>query len=91
VSGGSDGPIFVWDLRSTLPFKPPLIIFLQLRECEISNHNNNNDIPHVWCVAYRCLFALEGHEGGVNTLQFDTDKIISGGEDKLVKIWRFVP
>ena len=44
----------------------------------------------VACAAYRCLFALEGHPRGVNTLQFDLEKIISGGEDKLVKIWSFV-
>jgi WD40 repeat protein len=92
VSGGSDGKIFVWDLRST--YTCTLAEPSRARKREGTHHINTPYArvygAYVACAAYRCLFALEGHPRGVNTLQFDLEKIISGGEDKLVKIWSFV-
>lgn len=73
VSGGADGKIFVWDLRST-------------KDALALPHRNGE---LTFSTAFQCLFSLEGHPGGVNSLQFDVGKIISGGEDKKLRIWSF--
>lgn len=40
----------------------------------------------------KALFSLSGHESGVNCVDFykgDKPYLISGGDDKLVKIWDY--
>ena len=49
--------------------------------CQIWNLNN-----------IKANYTLQGHEGGVNCVDFyrgDRPYIISGGDDRLIKIWDY--
>ncbi|ELR12290.1 WD domain, G-beta repeat-containing protein [Acanthamoeba castellanii str. Neff] len=94
LTGGAlgDNTVKVWDLRR--PVKP-------VEEAEIDNGvwcmdfdgeklaaGTFNDI-HLWDLRHllQSLATVRAHEGHINMVQFDTEKLVSGSNDKTIKVW----
>ncbi|KAI8812325.1 WD40-repeat-containing domain protein [Cladochytrium replicatum] len=73
VSGGVDGVIKVWYAGDEL----------SLRSCSQSADSQNNQLS-----PGQCILTCVGHTDEIVCLQHNDDTIVSGSEDKTVRIWK---
>lgn len=93
VSASLDQTVRVWDLTNIRAKNAPSVIN-STRKGSFSQVNSNS--PQIDLFAGSGLdtsvkFILEGHDRGVNWVQFHPTRpfIVSGSDDRTVKIWRY--
>jgi coatomer subunit alpha len=96
VSASLDQTIRVWDLTNIRAKAAPSPTLRKGSLSNTSNNNNSSSPPQIELFAGSGLdtsvkFILEGHDRGVNWVQFHPTRplIVSGSDDRTVKIWRF--
>ncbi len=94
VSGSLDQTIRVWDLSTIRAKNAPSMASATSRKPSLTGSGSTS--PQIDLFAGSGLetsvkFIMEGHERGVNWVQFHPTKplIISGSDDRSVKIWRY--
>ncbi len=94
VSGSLDQTIRVWDLSSIRAKNAPSMASAASRKTSMTGSGPTS--PQIDLFAGSGLetsvkFIMEGHDRGVNWVQFHPTKplIISGSDDRSVKIWRY--
>lgn len=94
VSGSLDQTIRVWDLSSIRAKNAPSMASASSRKASLTGSSSGS--PSIDLFAGSGLessvkFIMEGHDRGVNWVQFHPTKplILSGSDDRSVKVWRY--
>ncbi|KAJ3018338.1 UNVERIFIED_CONTAM: hypothetical protein HDU68_011215 [Siphonaria sp. JEL0065] len=96
VSGGADGTIRLWDLKTGLGLRTfeghsetvNAVSLTQDGKWLVSA--SNDETVRVWDVGTgRCWHILEGHQGSVQCAVFSADgkRVISGSQDHTIRVW----
>lgn len=96
VSASLDQTVRVWDLSNIRAKNAPSVTSASSRKGSFTSPGSSNSSPQIDLFAGSGLdtsvkFILEGHDRGVNWVQFHPSRplILSGSDDRTVKIWRY--
>ena len=94
VSASLDQTVRVWDLSNIRAKNAPSVTSTTTRKGSFSQSSSNSPQIDLFVgsgLETSVKFILEGHDRGVNWVQFHPTRplIVSGSDDRTVKIWRY--